>query len=72
MLNGMACSRQPKSKPEVIDMGILREKVRKAFDAYRAGDLKTFAHGLVDAGDVRYGFHRQIVDEEVDKQLSEL
>ncbi len=53
-------------------MGILREKVKKAFDAYKAGDLKTFAHALVDAGDVRYGFHRQIVDEEVDKQLSEL
>jgi hypothetical protein len=50
-------------------MGVFRDKVRKAFDAYKAGDLKTFAHGLVDAGDVRYGFHRQIVDEEVDAQL---
>ncbi len=53
-------------------MGILREKVRTAFSLYRAGDLKGFAHALVDAGDVRYQHHREIVDDEVDKQLGEL
>lgn len=51
-------------------MGILKDKVRKAFDAYRAEDMRGFAIGLVDAGDAaRYEWHRRIVDEEVEAQL---
>lgn len=52
--------------------GILRRKVESAFNLYRAGDLKGFARSLVDAGDVRYQFHRDIVDDEVEKQLNKL
>ncbi|MFH2106509.1 MAG: hypothetical protein ABII22_04560 [Candidatus Micrarchaeota archaeon] len=53
-------------------MGILREKVQQAFSLYKAGDLKGFARALVEAGDVRYRFHRDIVDDEVEIQLSKL
>lgn len=53
-------------------MGILRKKVQTAFNLYKAGDLKGFARALVDAGDVRYQFHRDIVDDEVEKELNKL
>ena len=53
-------------------MGILKERVRQAFSLYKAGDFKSFCKALVDCGDVRYQFHRNIVDEEVEKQLEKL
>ena len=53
-------------------MGILRKKVESAFSMYKAGDLKGFAKALVDAGDVRFQFHRDIVDDEVENQLTKL
>jgi hypothetical protein len=53
-------------------MGILQERVRQAFSLYKAGDFKAFVRALVEAGDCRYQFHRDIVDSEVERQLSEM
>ena len=53
-------------------MSILRQKVKTAFNLYKAGDLKGFARALVDAGDVGYQWHRDIVDNEVENQLLKL
>lgn len=50
-------------------MGVLQDKVGKAFDKYRAGDFAGFVKGLVDVADVRWGWHRAIVDAEVARQL---
>ena len=57
---------------EVIRMSILRQKVKTAFNLYKAGDLKGFARALVDAGDVGYQWHRDIINNEVENQLSKL
>lgn len=61
-----------KNTKQVINLGILREKIQKAFSMYKAGDFKGFVKALVDAGDVRYQFHRDIVDAEVEEQLNKL
>lgn len=50
-------------------MGILQDRVKKAFDKYRTGDFEGFVKDLVDVGDVRWGWHRGIVDAEVERQL---
>jgi hypothetical protein len=63
---------QAKNTKQVVNMGILREKIQKAFSMYKSGDFKGFVRELVDAGDVRYQFHRDIVDAEVEEQLGKL
>jgi len=52
-------------------MGILIDKVRKAFERYDKGDIPGFVRGIADASDVRYAGHRNIVDDEITKCLIE-
>lgn len=53
-------------------MGVLQNKVKEAFGKYRAGDFEGFVKDLVDVGDVRWGWHRGIVDGEVERQLNKV
>ena len=46
-------------------MGILRDKVKKAFTQLRRGNLKAFALKIARAGDVHYEFHAEIVADEI-------
>jgi hypothetical protein len=49
-------------------MGILRDKVKKAFTQLKRGNIQAFALKIADAGDVGYAWHKTIVDDEIRNQ----
>jgi len=49
-------------------MGILRDKVKKAFTQLKRGNIQAFALKIAEAGDVGYAFHFDIVCDEIKKQ----
>jgi len=53
-------------------MGILIDKVKEAFEMYKAGNFRGFVKGISDVSDVRWENHKTIVDDEIDKQLTAL
>lgn len=54
-------------------MGLIKNRVRKAFALYHQGDLAGCIRELVDCADrsVCYQFHRTIMDSEVEECLKE-
>ena len=58
----------------MIKMGIIKERVRRAFRLYKAGDLRGFVQELVDCADhsVKAQFHRDIMDAEIENQRRRL
>ena len=53
-------------------MGILKDKVKEAFEMYKAGNFRGFVKGISDVSDVRWQNHKDIVDSEIDRQLTAL
>jgi hypothetical protein len=50
-------------------MGIIVNSVREAFDKYRAGDFDGFVMSLTHTACKYWGWHTEIVIEEVEYQL---
>ena len=50
-------------------MGIIRERIKKAFEEYDKGNLREFVTRISDASDVGWPWHKGIVDAEIDSQL---
>ncbi len=50
-------------------MGILKDKVRKAFIELKKNNIRAFAEKISDVSDVRYAHHKAIVDTEIEQQL---
>ena len=53
-------------------MGILIDRVDNAFKNYKKGNLRAFVKEISNVSDVRWGFHKDIVDREIDRQLKAL
>ena len=50
-------------------MGILVDKVRKAFKHLRKGNLLAYTLAIADVSDVKYQFHFDIVISEIRKEM---
>jgi hypothetical protein len=51
-------------------MSVLRERVQNAFEILMKGDFDGFVRKLADTADVRWQNHRDIVNNEIEKQLA--
>lgn len=50
-------------------MGVIKDNIKKAFDYFDIGDIERFVAIIANTADVRYGWHRRIVNNEIEKQL---